>query len=145
MSVGVALEDCERGIERKESTNYQGRTQNWVMAAVSPRKLQNVVCLRLDWLGVVWWNVASWYTSKTDHRVAIVSTEQRLQGYKVCTALHDGLLLDADGMLLRDSILARAGVTKTVVKTKRTFAKWKLARIRPLGETAPGLVPSFSF
>ena len=161
---GVALEDGDWGIERKESTNYQGRTQNRIMAAVSPRKLLDVIRAKLDWSGVVWWNVVSWYTSKTDHRVGVVSTEQRPQGGKVFTALHDGLRLDADqhagetiaatalmtpldadGMILRDSILARAGVAKTAVKPKKKSAKKKIAKTKLLGETAPGFVPSFSF
>jgi hypothetical protein len=125
LNAGVAFEDGDWGISERESADYRGRTENRVMAAVSPRRLLDIAKARLDWSGVVWWNVASWHTSKSDHRVGVVDSRQRKKGAKAFVSLWDGMKMDADehagetigaavllkpldaaGILLRDAILA---------------------------------------
>jgi hypothetical protein len=96
LNAGVALEDSDWGVQDKDSESYWGPKNNRVMAAVSPRKLLDTIKARLDWSGVVWWNVPSWYTSKSDFRYCVVDGSQRPNGGKVFTALTDGMTMDAD-------------------------------------------------
>jgi hypothetical protein len=107
------------------------------MAAVSPGKLLDAIRAKLDWSGIAWWNVASAYTSQTDHRVAVISEQQRPNGGKVFTALWDGARTDADlhgsetiaatalmrpldaaGMALRDAVLAGADGGRRISRCK---------------------------
>jgi len=119
LNAGVALEDSDWGIEDRDSESYWGPKNNRVLAAVSPRKLLDTIKARLDWSGVVWWNVPSWYTSKSDFRHCVVDDRQRPNGGKVFTALTDGMKMDADehsgetmaaaAMLCQDEELVKPG------------------------------------
>jgi hypothetical protein len=96
LGAGVAFEDGDWGVAERGSADYRGRIWNRIMSSVSQRAMMDVAKARLDWSGVVWWTVASYHTSTTDHRHGTTASGQRKNGAKDFIALTDGMRMDSD-------------------------------------------------